>query len=82
MMEMAARAHQLLGCKGASRSDFRWDDELDVLAAEEFVEFGLQIGVATHLELAGGAEDVTQVLGRVLRVGRVDDQDDVGLARV
>jgi D-alanine-D-alanine ligase len=28
MMEMAARAHTLLGCKGASRSDFRWDDEL------------------------------------------------------
>jgi D-alanine-D-alanine ligase len=26
MMEMAARAHRLLGCKGASRSDFRWDD--------------------------------------------------------
>ena len=28
MMAMAARAHKLLGCKGASRSDFRWDDEL------------------------------------------------------
>ena len=28
MMDMAARSHQLLGCKGASRSDFRWDDEL------------------------------------------------------
>ena len=28
MRDMAARAHQLLGCKGASRSDFRWDDEL------------------------------------------------------
>ena len=27
MMKMAAEAHQLLGCKGASRSDFRWDDE-------------------------------------------------------
>jgi D-alanine-D-alanine ligase len=27
MMDMAARAHMLLGCKGASRSDFRWDDE-------------------------------------------------------
>ena len=24
---LALRAHQLLGCKGASRSDFRWDDE-------------------------------------------------------
>src|SRR5688572_12576238 len=28
MLAMALRAHQLLGCKGASRSDFRWDDEL------------------------------------------------------
>ena len=27
MMAMALRSHQLLGCKGASRSDFRWDDE-------------------------------------------------------
>ena len=27
MMDMALRAHQLLGCRGASRSDFRWDDE-------------------------------------------------------
>ena len=27
MMTMAAEAHRLLGCKGASRSDFRWDDE-------------------------------------------------------
>jgi D-alanine-D-alanine ligase len=27
MMDMAARAHRLLGCKGASRSDFRWDEE-------------------------------------------------------
>jgi len=26
MMAMALRAHRLLGCKGASRSDFRWDD--------------------------------------------------------
>lgn len=27
MMDMAVKAHQLLGCKGASRADFRWDDE-------------------------------------------------------
>jgi D-alanine-D-alanine ligase len=26
MLDTALRAHQLLGCKGASRSDFRWDD--------------------------------------------------------
>ncbi|HKP34965.1 MAG TPA: D-alanine--D-alanine ligase [Sphingomicrobium sp.] len=27
MLDMALNAHRLLGCKGASRSDFRWDDE-------------------------------------------------------
>jgi D-alanine-D-alanine ligase len=27
MMDIAKKAHRLLGCRGASRSDFRWDDE-------------------------------------------------------
>lgn len=27
-METAATAHRLLGCRGTSRSDFRWDEEL------------------------------------------------------
>ena len=27
-METAAMAHRLLGCRGTSRSDFRWDEEL------------------------------------------------------
>lgn len=27
MLDMAASAHRILGCRGASRSDFRWDDE-------------------------------------------------------
>ncbi len=26
-MDMALQAHRILGCKGTSRSDFRWDDE-------------------------------------------------------
>jgi D-alanine-D-alanine ligase len=26
-MDIALRSHRLLGCKGTSRSDFRWDDE-------------------------------------------------------
>ncbi|WAC23503.1 D-alanine--D-alanine ligase [Blastomonas sp. SL216] len=26
-LELALKAHTILGCKGASRSDFRWDDE-------------------------------------------------------
>ncbi len=29
-MAMALQAHQILGCRGASRSDFRWDDEQGV----------------------------------------------------
>ncbi|MBB6123578.1 D-alanine--D-alanine ligase [Sphingobium subterraneum] len=28
--DIALRAHRLLGCKGTSRSDFRWDDNLGV----------------------------------------------------
>ena len=28
LKQIALDAHRLLGCKGASRSDFRWDDEL------------------------------------------------------
>jgi D-alanine-D-alanine ligase len=27
LLAMSIRAHELLGCKGVSRSDFRWDDE-------------------------------------------------------
>jgi D-alanine-D-alanine ligase len=27
MLDIALRAHRTLGCKGASRADFRWDDE-------------------------------------------------------
>ncbi|HST35817.1 MAG TPA: D-alanine--D-alanine ligase [Allosphingosinicella sp.] len=27
MLDMALNAHRMLGCKGASRADFRWDDE-------------------------------------------------------
>jgi D-alanine-D-alanine ligase len=29
-MAMALKAHQLLGCRGTSRSDFRWDEEQGV----------------------------------------------------
>ncbi|WP_374528095.1 D-alanine--D-alanine ligase [Novosphingobium sp.] len=29
-LDLALRAHQLLGCKGCSRTDFRWDDERGV----------------------------------------------------
>jgi D-alanine-D-alanine ligase len=26
--DLAVQSHRLLGCKGASRSDFRWDDSM------------------------------------------------------
>ncbi|HEV2866689.1 MAG TPA: D-alanine--D-alanine ligase, partial [Allosphingosinicella sp.] len=29
-LDMALQAHRILGCRGASRSDFRWDDERGV----------------------------------------------------
>jgi D-alanine-D-alanine ligase len=29
-LDMALQAHRILGCRGASRSDFRWDDEKGV----------------------------------------------------
>ena len=29
-MEIAARAHRILKCRGTSRSDFRWDEEFGV----------------------------------------------------
>lgn len=43
-MDMALRAHQILGCKGTSRSDFRWDDDkgLDGLY---FIEINTQPGM-------------------------------------
>lgn len=53
-----------------------------MFAAEEFVERRLQVGVAAHFELARGAEDEAEVLRRVVLVGGVDDQDDIGFAGV
>jgi D-alanine-D-alanine ligase len=44
MLDMAARAHRLLGCKGASRSDFRWDDEQGV-AGVYLLEINTQPGM-------------------------------------
>ncbi len=35
VQEMAVKAHEALGCKGVSRSDFRYDDESDTLICME-----------------------------------------------
>lgn len=53
-----------------------------MFAAEEGVEVLLEVGIAAHFEIAGSAEDVAEVLGRVGGVGGVHDQDDVGFAGV
>ena len=50
MMDMAAAAHRLLGCKGISRSDFRWDDEIGE-AGVYLLEVNTQPGM-TPLSLA------------------------------
>ena len=50
MMDMAAASHRLLGCKGISRSDFRWDDELGE-AGVYLLEVNTQPGM-TPLSLA------------------------------
>ena len=50
MMDMAGAAHRLLGCKGISRSDFRWDDTLGE-AGIYLLEVNTQPGM-TALSLA------------------------------
>ncbi len=44
MMKLALDAHNLLGCKGASRSDFRWDEEQG-LAGIYLLEVNTQPGM-------------------------------------
>jgi len=43
-LDMALRAHGILGCKGTSRSDFRWDDERG-LAGLYLLEVNTQPGM-------------------------------------
>lgn len=44
MKDLALRSHCILGCRGASRSDFRWDDELG-LAGIFLLEVNTQPGM-------------------------------------
>ena len=52
--ELALRAHRLLGCKGATRSDFRWDDErgLDGLKGHRSVG-GMRASIYNAFPAAG-----------------------------
>ena len=73
MKDLAVQSHRLLGCKGASRSDFRWDDEHG-LAGIFLLEVNTQPGM-TALSLvpeqgrAAGlayAELVERIVGEAL----------------
>ncbi|BAK65272.1 D-alanine-D-alanine ligase [Sphingobium sp. SYK-6] len=63
MMDIALRAHRLLGCKGTSRSDFRWDDEqgveglflLEVNTQPGMTPLSLVPEQARHLGMSYGA---------------------------
>ena len=70
MLDMAARAHRLLGCKGASRSDFRWDDEQGE-AGLYLLEINTQPGM-TPLSLV--PEQAQLPRHRLWRAGRAADR--------
>ena len=70
MLDMAARAHRLLGCKGASRSDFRWDDEQGE-AGVYLLEVNTQPGM-TPLSLV--PEQAKLARHQLWRAGRADDR--------
>lgn len=63
MMGIALKAHRLLGCRGTSRSDFRWDDErgleglflLEVNTQPGMTPLSLVPEQARHLGMSYGA---------------------------
>ena len=67
-MDMALEAHRLLGCKGASRSDFRWDDEQGE-AGLYLLEVNTQPGM-TPLSLV--PEQAQLARHQLWRAGRAD----------
>jgi D-alanine-D-alanine ligase len=60
IQEMAARAHEALGCRGVSRADFRYDDDTDTLVCLEvntqpgMTETSLVPELAAHSGLSFG----------------------------
>jgi D-alanine-D-alanine ligase len=79
MMSVALRAHRLLGCKGASRSDFRWDDSmgadgvflLEVNTQPGMTPLSLYPEQGKHLGLAYG-EVVEAIIAEALQGARAD----------
>ena len=77
-MAMALEAHRLLGCRGASRSDFRWDDEQGVdgpLSARGQHPAG-------HDAAEPGARAGAGARHRLCRAGRADRGGGVMTARI
>lgn len=78
-LDLALRAHRLLGCKGCSRTDFRWDDELG-LAGLFVLETNTQPGMtplslvpeqARHLGISY-ADLVEQIIAEALADKRAE----------
>ena len=76
MLAMALAAHRLLGCKGASRSDFRWDDSrgeagiylLEINTQPGMTPLSLVPEQARHKGIAYG-ELVERILEEALETG-------------
>ena len=77
-LEMALKAHRLLGCKGASRSDFRWDDE----QGEDGLYPARGEHPARHDPAQPGARAGAGARHRLCRAGRADRGGGVMTARI
>lgn len=79
MMDLAVRSHEILGCKGVSRSDFRWDDEQG-LDGIYLLEVNTQPGM-TPLSLvpeqaAANGMDYAELVERIVEEALSDVQAD------
>ncbi len=80
--EYAVRAHRLLGCKGTSRTDFRWDDEqgedglfvLETNTQPGMTPLSLVPEQARHAGM-GYADLVEAIVAEALRVHRKEGGD-------
>ncbi|MEP6784962.1 MAG: D-alanine--D-alanine ligase [Sphingomonadales bacterium] len=78
-LDMALKAHRVLGCRGTSRSDFRWDDEkgveglflLEVNTQPGMTPLSLVPEQARHLGMSYD-ELVAEILADAIRPGEED----------
>jgi D-alanine-D-alanine ligase len=75
-LSMATRAHTLLGCRGVTRSDFRYDDTRDRLGDLYLLEINTQPGMtATSLvpeQAAYKGMDFPELVSRMVEEARCD----------